>query len=162
VAGITAIAVEIALACPFGCCECLYRWKNGQGDVYYSNVGPPAGNQPFDVVVTSDDAAPLSRKIPAVQPEEGVEGKEAPLVVQKVPPDAVRGLLVQRIEEKRVEIRAIESLLTKRPSDARLRRGLRRKKRYLDEDRRRLGAWPKSPAAVGTQGRGGRYHERHP
>jgi hypothetical protein len=159
--GVVAIAVEIALACPFGCCECLYRWKNAQGDVYYSNVAPPAGNQPFDLVVTSGEGAPLSRKIPAVRSGGAVDGAKKPVGVPAVSPEALRGLLIQRIEERKKQIRAIESLLRRRPSDAALRRGLRRKKRYLHEDQRQFGACLKSPATVGGKERRGNDHEHH-
>jgi hypothetical protein len=103
----------------------------------------------------------MSRKIPAEPSEGGLKGKNgaavAPLAGQS---SAQLRFLVRRIKKRKEEISAIESLLTRRPADAVLRSGLGRKKRYLDEDLRRLGALLKSPGKPGAQGGGGRHRVR--
>lgn len=155
-AWIAAIAMGVCLSCPLGHCERLYRWKNSHGQLYYSNVAPPADHQSFDVVVTGAQGTPAPRKVPSPQRS----GKAA--VSQVVPPGLLRALLTRRIQKRKKEIRAMAALLRKRPDDSRLRGALMRKKLYLDEDIKRLHAYAAaSGKARGARAAQGGHHGRH-
>lgn len=120
-------------------CEPIYRWESGKGEIFYSNVSPPA-QVVFHVIHFPDTSRDVTRS-------EGVTGngstdeKRDALSAAGIfeAPSASRfHLLTQRIAERKKEIDAIERLLITRATDERLRRNLMRKKRYLAEERKCL------------------------
>ncbi len=154
-----AIAIGIGLACPAGLCECLYRWTDNQGGRWYSNVGPPPGHRYFEVVTMGGRQNPVPREVPAggaIGPPDGGKGAAPSAGGFEA---GMHRLLARRIAERKKEIRAIEALLVKRRGNERLRRALRRKKRYLEEDLRQQGACLQSRDGVCRQesGKGGRH-----
>lgn len=119
--------------------EPIYRWESGKGEVFYSNVSPPA-QVVFHVIHfqdTSENAARSEGDTGNGSADEKRDVLSAAGISESSHASRFQ-LLTQRIAERKKEIDAIERLLITRATDERLRRNLMRKKRYLAEERKCL------------------------
>jgi hypothetical protein len=117
--------------------ESIFRWRNRNGVICYSNTDFPNGVTEVsamfvaapEIVVPDADGSVAAAKAtmasaPAAAPDDFSGSRMA--------------LLMDRIEERRISIKDIETLLKTHPGDAGLRRRLNLKKQYLHEDMIRL------------------------
>ncbi|MBW2367807.1 MAG: DUF4124 domain-containing protein [Deltaproteobacteria bacterium] len=118
--------------------ESIYRWVDASGRTRYSNVSPPSA----DSGVIVGELPAVARTMPvrkAGSPTTHETGKQpGDFRESAVPVTSQRDFLMKKIARCRAEIGCIERALRKRPDDDRLRKGLYRKRRYLEKDRHLL------------------------
>ena len=113
------------------CAEGIYRWTDSSGTPCYSNVGPPVGISGYTTTVIPSFPSGTAPASPASVPPGGRDGIRQPLPV-------TQNSLLQRIADRREDIRRLETLLVNHPDDPDLRKNLIRKKQYLGEELLRL------------------------
>lgn len=134
------IILLILLSVSPAVCETFYQWKNGSGEFFCSNVSPPAGGSPYQIITMGREEGGEASSV--TDPSVGLSPLETPATISSpphgVPPASLIRELTERVTRRENEINAVAQLLKKQASDEGLRRSLLRKKRYLAEELRYL------------------------
>lgn len=128
--------VLILLSASPAMCETIYRWENGFGETFFSNVSPPAEGRVYQTITMAENEG--CRISSATGVPAGLNPLLETQAITDCPPKdgspVSLHLLKERITNRKNEISAMEQLLKKQTSDKGLRRSLMRKKRYLAEE----------------------------